>query len=136
MWWIITVIVVVMCKSSNCQYEFSGFNLQRQQNDFAFPQNDFVFPNFYPQPNFQYQNQKLNQRPQNYNNNGRPQGNNNYNINGQQQQQQGSRPKPTFAQKFTTARTTPLSFAPQLQTGILQVNRLDERIAQTSKKKV
>jgi hypothetical protein len=135
-------VVAVLSEMAYCQFGFSGFggNLQQgnpssnfnpqrqyqagfQQSSFAFPQNDFVFPNFSPQ------NQRPNQRPQNNNNlsqQPRPQ-NNNFG-----QQQQASRPKPTFAPKFTTARSTPLSFAPQLQSGTLQVNRLDERISQTS----
>lgn len=135
--WKITVIafVAVLSKTSYCQFGFSAFgenqqnnpftnfNSQRQTN-FAFPQSDFVFPNFSPQ---QYQSQRPNNRPQNNNNYGRP-------PNFGQQEQQGGRPKPTFAIKHTTVRTTPLSFAPQSHIGTLQTNRIDERISQTSKK--
>lgn len=113
---------------TSCQLGFSNFNPQRQQSDFAFPQSDFVYPNFFPQQQYN-QYQRPNQRPQN------TQYTNNNNFANFGQQQQGARPKPTFAPKFTTVRTAPLSFVPpQLQTGTLQANRLDERISQTSKK--
>lgn len=115
-------VISFLTATMNCQFSFTGFgnqqqnNLQKtqagiQQSDFAFPQTDFVFPNFFPQ-----QQPFAPPRPQN----------NNY------QGGQGGRPKPTFAPKLTTTRATPLAFAPQLQTGSLQANRLDERISQTS----
>lgn len=129
----VLALVIVVVRTTSSQFAYPGFGSNQnvrnqagfQQPGFAFPQSDFVFPNFLPQQQFsahQYQ------RPHNNNNYGqqaRPSNPNNFG-------QQGNRPKPTFAQKFTTVRTPPLSFASQLDAG---ANRLDdERISQKSKK--
>lgn len=132
--WNVTVlgVIIVVVRIASSQFAYPGFGSNQnvrnqagfQQPSFAFPQSDFVFPNFLPQQQFsanQYQ------RPNNNNNYGQQARPSNYNNNFGQQ---ANRPQPTFAQKFTTVRTTPLSFASQLDPG---ANRLDdERISQIS----
>ena len=114
----LTIFFAVLFASAKSQFNFDQYqnnpflnsNSHRQQTgqQFAFPQSDFVFPGHSPQ-----------QRPA-YNNNfqqARPQGN------------YGGRPKPTFAPKFTPAQTS--TTPRQIET--FQVNRIDERISQSSK---
>lgn len=123
--------IAVLFVEINCQFGFGSFNQntpQKQQGGFNFPQSDFVFPNFYPQPPSFGFNSRPQQRPNAFD---QPRPQNTFN----QPANFGGRPKPTFAMKFTpaTPRTTPITFAPQLETGGNLPFRLDdERISQTS----
>jgi hypothetical protein len=123
----VCALIAALAAKTNCQFGFNVFNPQQNnqrqqagfQPDFSFPQSDFVFPGFNYQQPFGF-NQRPQQRPQNNFNQQRPQGN--------------GGPKPTFAMKFTTARTTQPSFAPIGSSIGLGANRIesDERISQTS----
>lgn len=126
----VSALIATLAAKTNCQFGFNVFNPQQNnqkqqagfQSDFAFPQSDFVFPGFNYQQPFGF-NQRPQQRPQNFNN-----------FNQQRPQTGNGGMKPTFAMKFTTARTTQPSFAPIGSSLGLGANRIesDERISQTS----
>ena len=116
------LLIAILSTRAKSQFNFNQYqnnpflssNPQRQQTglqQFAFPQTDFVFPGHVPQQRPAYNNNFEQERPQSNHNNGRP--------------------NPTFAPKFTPSQTSP---TPR-QTGTLQVNRIDERISQSSKRK-
>lgn len=118
------ILIAILSTRAKSQFNFNQYqnnpflssNPQRQQighQQFAFPQTDFVFPGHLPQQRPAYSNNFEQARPQSNHND--------------------ERPKPTFAPKFTRtpAQTSPIP----RQSGTLQVNRIDERISQSSKKK-
>lgn len=131
--WKITFVfasIAALVAKTNSQFGFNSFTQQNKpqkfQSDFSFPQNDFVFPGYNSQPVWNMNPvQRPNYNQQRPNSNQRPLSGNT-----------GGRPPPTFAQKFTTVRTTPITFAPSsFESGFNRIES-DDRISQTSKRLV